>query len=402
MARLSTKPRPYLCQACNKTYITKYDLRRHAKVHLTGAARDKEMHRCPMNNCSFETFQRSNLKVHINVIHLRLQNLVCHECKPAYQTGDPANMTRHKIKKHGQISTEKKRSRNKGKMKLKNSPVVLKSDSDSPSLPLSALPPLSPPASPSLSVETAPEPRLFDDDFCLDSYLPAASHSSLSSSGITPQPILCPRLPSIFDGQLTSVPQPDEPSSSSNSLPPLSSLGLPRPPLQSSLDSPFLCDPRLDPIRTPATSTHYNHLRRGSEWCMPPRPIHSYNNDRRHSESHLITQSSHRRSPSLTSSISDSPPPKFSDPFQPGRESHLPASSSSTSRASSVAPSFSLSPLFQPQVQQVSATFEPRKWIVTVPSESANDTDEEINVRFLGSNIVSTRRQSRVWPTPGA
>ncbi|KAK0437354.1 hypothetical protein EV421DRAFT_1028460 [Armillaria borealis] len=116
MARLSTKPRNFLCETCKKTFISKHGLLRHGKTHLTGAARDKEMYHCLLNGCNFKTLQWSNLSVHVNVIHLRLQNLVYHECYPAYQTGDPANMTRHKIKKHGQSSTEKKRSISKNKI----------------------------------------------------------------------------------------------------------------------------------------------------------------------------------------------------------------------------------------------------------------------------------------------
>ncbi|PBK94345.1 hypothetical protein ARMGADRAFT_1099017 [Armillaria gallica] len=213
MARLSIKPRNFLCETCKKTFISKGNLLRHSKTHLTGAARDKDR---------------------------RVQNLVCHECEPAYQTGDPASMTRHKIRKHGQSSTEKKRSRSKDKIQ----PVNLMSLSS----PSPTLPQFSPPASPSPSIETAPE--LKHDD-------PATSHSSLSRYYLSPKPFLRPPLPPILDRLTTS----------SKPLPSLASLDLPRPPLPSSVAPPFI------PLRLPPKRCQGSRcLRRGSESCIPPRP----------------------------------------------------------------------------------------------------------------------------------
>ncbi|KAK0214381.1 hypothetical protein IW262DRAFT_270027 [Armillaria fumosa] len=274
MPRLTTKPRNFLCETCKKTYISKGGLFRHSKTHLTGEARDKEMYHCLQNGCNFKTLQRSNLVVHVNVVHLRLQNLVCHECEPAYQTGDPANMTRHKIRKHGQSSTDKKWSRSKDKIQ----PIDLMSLS--PSSP--TLPQFSPPASPSPSIETAQELR---------HNVLATPPSSLSRYNLPPELFSRPPLPPIFDPLDTSVRYPDESCSSSGFLPSLASLVLPRPPLQGSVAPPLipfqLHSNALDP------TAYHNHLRRGSEPCIPACPqslaISTTKGDRRRSEPGLST-----------------------------------------------------------------------------------------------------------------
>ncbi|KAK0184343.1 hypothetical protein F5146DRAFT_246759 [Armillaria mellea] len=261
MARLSTKPRKFLCETCKKTYISKGGLLRHCKTHLIGAARDKEMYHCHLNGCNFRTLQRSNLRVHINVVHLRVQNLVCHECEPAYQTGDPANMTRHKIRKHGQSSTDKRWSRSKHKIQ----PVDL--TPLSPSSP--ALSQISQPGSPSPSIETAPEPR---HDVL------AASHSSLLRYYLPSKPFLHPPLPPILDRLTTSVRYPAELCSSPEALPSLASLILPRPPLPSSAAPPFI-PLQLHPntVRALDISAHDNHLHRTVYSHIPPKPVHSRN-----------------------------------------------------------------------------------------------------------------------------
>ncbi|PBK68033.1 hypothetical protein ARMSODRAFT_1020062 [Armillaria solidipes] len=138
-------------------------------------------------------------------------------------------MTRHKIKKHGQSSTEKKRSISKDKIQ----PVNLMSLSP----PSPTLPQFSPPTSPSSFIETTPELR----HNVLDT-----SHSSLSRYYLSPKPFLRPPLPPILDRLTTSVRYPDESCSSSEPLPSLASLVLPRPPLPSSVAPPFI------PLRLPS------------------------------------------------------------------------------------------------------------------------------------------------------
>ncbi|KAK0476328.1 hypothetical protein IW261DRAFT_419060 [Armillaria novae-zelandiae] len=324
MARFTTKPRNFICATCQKTYISKGGLLRHSKIHLTGEARDKEMFHCPQNDCNFKTLQRSNLVVHVNVVHLRLQNLVCHECEPAYHTGDPANMTRHKIRKHGQSSTDKKWLKTKEKIR----PIDLMSPSPSSPTP----PPFSPPASPSPSVETAPELRHNDL---------ATSSSSLLKYYVPPKPFLCPPLPPILDRLNTSVRRPDESCSSSVSLPSLASLVLPRPRLESSPAPPFI--PFQLHLNILDSAVDHNHFRHGSEPCIPARPqspaIRTTKDDRRRSEPCLGAlpprHPSHSPSP-------ERPAPR-SLPTLPGTR----ARSSSSSCESSTAPSFP-SPLFQP------------------------------------------------------
>ncbi|KAK0501916.1 hypothetical protein EDD18DRAFT_677258 [Armillaria luteobubalina] len=326
MARLTTKPRNFLCETCKKTYISKGGLFRHRKTHLTGEARDKEMHHCLRNGCNFKSLQRSNLAVHVNVIHLRLQNLVCHECP--YRTGDPANMTRHKIRKHGQSSTDKRRSRIKDEIR----PVDLMS----PSPPSPTVPQFSPPPSPSPSIDDEMAQELRHDVL-------ATSPSSLPRYSLPPKPFLCPPLPSILDRLNTPARYPNESCSSSGSLPSLASLVLPRPPLPDSVAPPLVpSQPHsnaLDP------TAYHNHLRRGSVSCIPACSTESL--------AIRTTKDDRRRSEPCLGSLPLHHPSRSPSPVRPGPRSlpTLPGTAtpaSSSSGESSTIPSFDPSPLFQP------------------------------------------------------
>ncbi|KAG7441681.1 uncharacterized protein BT62DRAFT_470094 [Guyanagaster necrorhizus] len=346
------------------------------------------MHHCPMSGCYFASLQRGNLKVHLNVMHLRVKNLVCHECEPVYETGDPSNMTRHKIKMHGQPS-KRRLSKTKGIEESQNLPVDSKSRSPSPSPP--PPPPNSPPASSGASTETLPERRLSDYSK-FDFKRPVMLHS-----WSTKDMPLKPRSQTIFGRPSVPVLPHNGPPISSHPLGTFTNLRLPRPPLPIPLASPFFhSQPGEYQSTLIDTSTEYTHFRRNSEryTYTPSMPTYFYN-DRRYSEPHISALPSSRRPPSHMRSTLDSPLPQFRDPFQPGRELQVPSSSSSSvsSRASSATPSVDCSPALMPA---------PKRWVVTVPPEPAHDSDGEIHVRFLGNNVVSTRRESTVWPTPGA
>ncbi|KAK0441250.1 uncharacterized protein EV420DRAFT_1485706 [Desarmillaria tabescens] len=191
MAPPSTKPRPNLCSTCKKTYVTKANLRRHSKP--------------PPPKSSLST----------NANH-------------QYQTGHPSSMTRHKIRKHGQASTQKKCVGNKDKTKLEALPVALQSSSDPPASPSTTLPPLSP-----LPLLVPPLKRRQNQGPLMITFPSTVTYQPYRTpicQTTVLRPILfhaCACRRSLMSNPCR-IPRPYESLGSSNSLPPLASLGLPQ------------------------------------------------------------------------------------------------------------------------------------------------------------------------------
>ncbi|KAJ6618286.1 hypothetical protein B0H10DRAFT_1255279 [Mycena sp. CBHHK59/15] len=91
------------CETCGRKFRRVTDLPRHMLIH----AKNKEefMFTCPVEGCTHQTLQRSNLATHIRT-HTRAKPHKCPEYFPNGQkcdfaTADPSSLHRHRKRKHG-------------------------------------------------------------------------------------------------------------------------------------------------------------------------------------------------------------------------------------------------------------------------------------------------------------
>ncbi|KLO06168.1 hypothetical protein SCHPADRAFT_698273 [Schizopora paradoxa] len=72
----TSKPRRRVqCSKCEKTFRGTYELNRHTVLHSNDKSR--YAHKCPFPGCPHATLQKSNLKTHINSVHLKVQTYKC-------------------------------------------------------------------------------------------------------------------------------------------------------------------------------------------------------------------------------------------------------------------------------------------------------------------------------------
>ncbi|KAJ6500424.1 hypothetical protein C8R45DRAFT_67867 [Mycena sanguinolenta] len=91
------------CEHCGVTVKRPTDLPRHLLLHA--ANKEEFMYTCPVDGCSHQTLQRSNLNTHIRT-HTRTRPYECPEYSPRGQkclftTADPSSLHRHRKRKHG-------------------------------------------------------------------------------------------------------------------------------------------------------------------------------------------------------------------------------------------------------------------------------------------------------------
>ncbi|KLO05510.1 hypothetical protein SCHPADRAFT_896197 [Schizopora paradoxa] len=73
--RSSTTRSRVQCDECKKTFRGPFELNRHAVLHSNDKSR--YAHKCPFPGCPHATLQKSNLKIHINSVHLKVQTYKC-------------------------------------------------------------------------------------------------------------------------------------------------------------------------------------------------------------------------------------------------------------------------------------------------------------------------------------
>ncbi|KLO05632.1 hypothetical protein SCHPADRAFT_946756 [Schizopora paradoxa] len=72
----SAKPRRRVqCNECKKTFRGPFELNRHSILHSKD--KSKYAHKCPFPGCPHAALQKSNLKTHINSVHLKVQTYKC-------------------------------------------------------------------------------------------------------------------------------------------------------------------------------------------------------------------------------------------------------------------------------------------------------------------------------------
>ncbi|KAJ7236725.1 hypothetical protein B0H12DRAFT_124002 [Mycena haematopus] len=91
------------CEHCGVTVKRPTDLPRHLLLHA--ANKEEFMYTCPIDGCSHQTLQRSNLNTHIRT-HTRTRPYECPEYsakgqKCLFTTADPSSLHRHRKRKHG-------------------------------------------------------------------------------------------------------------------------------------------------------------------------------------------------------------------------------------------------------------------------------------------------------------
>ncbi|KAG2151198.1 uncharacterized protein EDB93DRAFT_1249390 [Suillus bovinus] len=95
-----SKTKTYVCSTggpfCNATFSRFTDFKRHEALHSTNG------YLCTWPGCDFATMTKSNYKIH-SAKHTGEQRYICPHDDCDYKTHDPAQLTRHRQKKHGYI-----------------------------------------------------------------------------------------------------------------------------------------------------------------------------------------------------------------------------------------------------------------------------------------------------------
>ncbi|TDL19016.1 hypothetical protein BD410DRAFT_792629 [Rickenella mellea] len=129
--RATGTQRPFKCNCCDQRFERKAELTRHEVLHSENV-NDHKLE-CTYTGCGYRTLQKSNLKTHINAVHLKLKKHKCRSegCQSAF--GDPASRVRHEKSQHGIGRTDQsKRTRE----------ATVEYTVETPSVPVIALPAL--------------------------------------------------------------------------------------------------------------------------------------------------------------------------------------------------------------------------------------------------------------------
>lgn len=92
----------HMCHVCSKNYQKNCELRRHIKLAHGDKSKRKINFFC--DNCEFKTFNKMNMKRHLNTIHLKIKAFVCQFC-PEKKYTSKITLDQHMITKHGQETT---------------------------------------------------------------------------------------------------------------------------------------------------------------------------------------------------------------------------------------------------------------------------------------------------------
>ncbi|KAJ7704831.1 hypothetical protein B0H17DRAFT_1326368 [Mycena rosella] len=91
------------CETCGARMKRNNDLPRHMVLHAKN--KDEFMYSCPVEGCTHQTLQKSNLATHIRT-HTRVKPHKCPDYHPngqkcEFETADPSSLHRHRKRKHG-------------------------------------------------------------------------------------------------------------------------------------------------------------------------------------------------------------------------------------------------------------------------------------------------------------
>ena len=91
------KIRNFECQKCEQKFSAKGSLRRHTMR----AHEPSEVKREKCEFCTYSTIYKSELKHHVDTVHLKIYNFMCQQCENKFPT--MSKLRRHAIKVHEQI-----------------------------------------------------------------------------------------------------------------------------------------------------------------------------------------------------------------------------------------------------------------------------------------------------------